>query len=79
MDSGSIWGGFGMDLGGISKGFEAFWRDWGQALNASGETQPCWGRSSTWTPALTREASQYAGVPTQRGKIVTLIEWIYKT
>ena len=62
MDSGSIWGGFGMDLGRILDVFSPFWRDWGQALNASGETQPCWGRSSTWTPALTREASQYAGV-----------------
>ena len=58
IDFRSILGGFSRDLGGILEGFTQFWADWGLILDTSGETQPCWSRFSTWTPALLREASQ---------------------
>ena len=66
---GSILGRFGEDLGRILGGFGALSACRGQILDMFEKIWPCWGRVSTWTPALVRSASQCAGVLPQSGCI----------
>ena len=71
IDFGSIWGGFGRDLGGI---WEGFWRDLHHFEQIGGrfwtplvKHSPVGADSLIGSPALTRSASRYAGVPLLRG------------
>ena len=64
MDFGSILEGSGRVLGGFSEGLECFWMDFGRLWERFWTCLALFGHagaySLNWTPALIREASQFA-------------------
>ena len=60
---GRVWGGFGEGFGRIWELLGRFWKDFEKILGAFGEIGAAGTNSIIGTPALIREASQYAGAP----------------
>ena len=87
FDSWSIWEGILEDLGrsgeefgriweGLVRNLGGFWSlsaNSGQILEMLGIIWPCWGAFSIRTPALVREASQYAGVPNPQTRVESML------